>query len=173
MWDEVRLFSVELTCSFLFEPLSWSGSPQLLSSEENYHSTHSSQSDSQYGSPPRGWSEELDEHGHTLYVSEYTQEKVEPPAVHVCLFSLWSWWVFVLSVDKACGWTGTAVLLQRRWIQVRVGAAKGEITWQTSAVPAVASHSDSSCVLPGKMENPLVLHDHQAGRGSPAAFTVV
>ncbi|KAG7242491.1 hypothetical protein INR49_020983, partial [Caranx melampygus] len=24
---------------------------------------------------PRGWSEELDEHGHTLYVSEYTQEK--------------------------------------------------------------------------------------------------
>ncbi|XP_022609834.1 rho GTPase-activating protein 12 isoform X4 [Seriola dumerili] len=48
---------------------------ELLSSEENYHSTHSSQSDSQYGSPPRGWSEELDEHGHTLYVSEYTQEK--------------------------------------------------------------------------------------------------
>ncbi|XP_070842623.1 rho GTPase-activating protein 12b isoform X3 [Chaetodon trifascialis] len=46
-----------------------------LSSEENCHSTHSSQSDSQYGSPPRGWSEELDEHGHTLYVSEYTQEK--------------------------------------------------------------------------------------------------
>uniref|UniRef100_A0A672R3B2 Rho GTPase-activating protein 12-like n=1 Tax=Sinocyclocheilus grahami TaxID=75366 RepID=A0A672R3B2_SINGR len=31
---------------------------------------------SQYGSPPRGWSEELDEHGHTLYVSEYTNEKV-------------------------------------------------------------------------------------------------
>lgn len=51
--------------------------PQLLSSEENYHSTYSSQSDSQYGSPPRGWSEELDEHGHTLYVSEYTQEKVQ------------------------------------------------------------------------------------------------
>ncbi|XP_071341756.1 rho GTPase-activating protein 12b isoform X4 [Trachinotus anak] len=48
---------------------------EMLSSEENYHSTHSSQSDSQYGSPPRGWSEELDEHGHTLYVSEYTQEK--------------------------------------------------------------------------------------------------
>nr|XP_040023118.1 rho GTPase-activating protein 12b isoform X3 [Gasterosteus aculeatus aculeatus] len=46
-----------------------------LSSEEFCHSTHSSQSDSQYGSPPRGWSEELDEHGHTLYVSEYTQEK--------------------------------------------------------------------------------------------------
>ncbi|XP_077591943.1 rho GTPase-activating protein 12b isoform X5 [Stigmatopora nigra] len=48
---------------------------ELLSSEDNCHSTHSSQSDSQYGSPPRGWSEELDEHGHTLYVSEYTQEK--------------------------------------------------------------------------------------------------
>ncbi|XP_062415124.1 rho GTPase-activating protein 12b isoform X5 [Pungitius pungitius] len=46
-----------------------------LSSEEFCHSTYSSQSDSQYGSPPRGWSEELDEHGHTLYVSEYTQEK--------------------------------------------------------------------------------------------------
>ncbi|XP_070708786.1 rho GTPase-activating protein 12b [Pempheris klunzingeri] len=46
-----------------------------LSFEENCHSTHSSQSDSQYGSPPRGWSEEQDEHGHTLYVSEYTQEK--------------------------------------------------------------------------------------------------
>ncbi|XP_020796414.2 rho GTPase-activating protein 12b isoform X2 [Boleophthalmus pectinirostris] len=46
-----------------------------LSSEENCNSTHSSQSDSQYGSPPRGWSEELDEHGHTTYVSEYTQEK--------------------------------------------------------------------------------------------------
>lgn len=49
---------------------------QHLSSEENCPSTHSSQSDSQYGSPPRGWSEELDEHGHTLYVSEYTNEKV-------------------------------------------------------------------------------------------------
>ncbi|KAK9528239.1 hypothetical protein VZT92_014722 [Zoarces viviparus] len=48
---------------------------ELLSSEENCHSTHSSLCDSQYGSPPRGWSEELDEHGHTLYVSEYTQEK--------------------------------------------------------------------------------------------------
>ncbi|CAN9506230.1 unnamed protein product [Ophioblennius macclurei] len=43
--------------------------------EEACLSTHSSQSDSQYGSPPRGWSEELDQHGHTLYVSEYTQEK--------------------------------------------------------------------------------------------------
>lgn len=50
---------------------------QPLSSEENCLSTYSSQSDSQYGSPPRGWSEELDEHGHTLYVSDYTQEKVQ------------------------------------------------------------------------------------------------
>ncbi|XP_053540827.1 rho GTPase-activating protein 12b isoform X10 [Ictalurus punctatus] len=48
---------------------------QPLSSEENCLSTHSSQSDSQYGSPPRGWSEELDEHGHTLYVCEYNNEK--------------------------------------------------------------------------------------------------
>ncbi|KAF7705467.1 rho GTPase-activating protein 12b isoform X9 [Silurus meridionalis] len=46
-----------------------------LSSEEICLSTHSSQSDSQYGSPPRGWSEELDEHGHTLYVCEYNNEK--------------------------------------------------------------------------------------------------
>ncbi|CAF98830.1 unnamed protein product [Tetraodon nigroviridis] len=46
-----------------------------LSSEENCPSTFSSQSDSQCGSPPGGWSEELDEHGHTLYVSDYTQEK--------------------------------------------------------------------------------------------------
>ncbi|XP_051989623.1 rho GTPase-activating protein 12-like isoform X5 [Xyrauchen texanus] len=43
-----------------------------LSSEEN---CLSSQSDSQYGSPPRGWSEEMDEHGHTLYVSDNTNEK--------------------------------------------------------------------------------------------------
>ncbi|XP_041717946.1 rho GTPase-activating protein 12-like isoform X2 [Coregonus clupeaformis] len=52
------------------------GEMEPLSSEENCHSsTYSSQSDSQYGSPPRGWSEELDEHGHTLYVCEYTHEK--------------------------------------------------------------------------------------------------
>ncbi|XP_045080674.1 rho GTPase-activating protein 12-like isoform X1 [Coregonus clupeaformis] len=48
---------------------------QPPSLEDNCHSTYSSQSDSQYGSPPRGWSEELDEHGHTLYVSDYTNEK--------------------------------------------------------------------------------------------------
>ncbi|XP_041698460.1 rho GTPase-activating protein 12 isoform X5 [Coregonus clupeaformis] len=47
--------------------------PLLL--EDNGHSTYSSQSDSQYGFPPRGWSEELDEHGHTLYVNDYTNEK--------------------------------------------------------------------------------------------------
>ncbi|XP_077078486.1 rho GTPase-activating protein 12a isoform X2 [Siphateles boraxobius] len=45
---------------------------EVLSSEEN---CLSSQSDSQYGSPPRGWSEEMVEHGHTLYVSDYTNEK--------------------------------------------------------------------------------------------------
>ncbi|XP_036615497.1 rho GTPase-activating protein 12 isoform X4 [Trichosurus vulpecula] len=52
-----------------------SGDQELLSSEENYHSSCYSQSDSQYGSPPRGWSEELDERGHTLYTSDYTNEK--------------------------------------------------------------------------------------------------
>ncbi|XP_065809717.1 rho GTPase-activating protein 12-like isoform X2 [Labrus bergylta] len=46
-----------------------------LSSEDTCFSTYSSQSDSQYGSPPRGWSEEMDEYGHTLYVSDYTNEK--------------------------------------------------------------------------------------------------
>lgn len=51
------------------------GEPELLSSEENFHSICYSQSDSQCGSPPRGWSEELDEHGHTLYTSDYTNEK--------------------------------------------------------------------------------------------------
>ncbi|XP_055003323.1 rho GTPase-activating protein 12 isoform X3 [Sorex araneus] len=48
---------------------------RLLSSEENYPSLCFSQSDSQCGSPPRGWSEELDERGHTLYTSDYTNEK--------------------------------------------------------------------------------------------------
>ncbi|XP_051856165.1 rho GTPase-activating protein 12 isoform X3 [Antechinus flavipes] len=52
-----------------------SGDQELLSSEENYHSSYYSQSDSQCGSPPRGWSEELDERGHTLYTSDYTNEK--------------------------------------------------------------------------------------------------
>nr|XP_023956782.1 rho GTPase-activating protein 12 isoform X5 [Chrysemys picta bellii] len=48
---------------------------ELLSSEENDHSSCYSQSDSQYGSPPKGWSEELDEHGQTLYTNDYTNEK--------------------------------------------------------------------------------------------------
>uniref|UniRef100_A0A8C8HXR1 Rho GTPase activating protein 12a n=1 Tax=Oncorhynchus tshawytscha TaxID=74940 RepID=A0A8C8HXR1_ONCTS len=51
------------------------GETEPLLLEDNCHSTYSSQSDSQYGYPPRGWSEELDEHGHTLYVSDYTNEK--------------------------------------------------------------------------------------------------
>ncbi|XP_028328417.1 rho GTPase-activating protein 12-like isoform X8 [Gouania willdenowi] len=51
------------------------GRLQPLSSEDTCLSTYSSQSDSQYGSPPRGWSEEMDEHGHTLYISDYTNEK--------------------------------------------------------------------------------------------------
>ncbi|KAM8803512.1 rho GTPase-activating protein 12 isoform 2-T2 [Rhynchonycteris naso] len=51
------------------------GDQELLSSEENYHRICYSQSDSQCGSPPRGWSEELDEHGHTSYTSDYTNEK--------------------------------------------------------------------------------------------------
>nr|XP_046263783.1 rho GTPase-activating protein 12-like isoform X8 [Scatophagus argus] len=50
-------------------------SSEPLSSEDTCFSTYSSQSDSQCGSPPRGWSEEMDEHGHTLYISDYTNEK--------------------------------------------------------------------------------------------------
>ncbi|XP_053569836.1 rho GTPase-activating protein 12 isoform X1 [Bombina bombina] len=46
-----------------------------FSSEDNYHSTCDNQSDSQFGSPPRGWSEELDQHGHTLYINDQTNEK--------------------------------------------------------------------------------------------------
>ncbi|XP_053265589.1 rho GTPase-activating protein 12 isoform X6 [Podarcis raffonei] len=48
---------------------------ETLSSQENSYSSCNSQSDSQYGSPPKGWSEELDEHGQTLYTSDYTKEK--------------------------------------------------------------------------------------------------
>ncbi|XP_053739580.1 rho GTPase-activating protein 12-like isoform X2 [Synchiropus splendidus] len=51
------------------------GRLQPLSSEDTCFSAYSSQSDSQYGSPPRGWSEEMDEFGHTLYVSDLTNEK--------------------------------------------------------------------------------------------------
>uniref|UniRef100_A0A8C6PC46 Rho GTPase activating protein 12a n=1 Tax=Nothobranchius furzeri TaxID=105023 RepID=A0A8C6PC46_NOTFU len=50
-------------------------SNEPLSSEDTSFSTYSSRSDSQYGSPLRGWSEEMDEHGHTLYISDYTNEK--------------------------------------------------------------------------------------------------
>uniref|UniRef100_A0A3P8V492 Rho GTPase activating protein 12a n=1 Tax=Cynoglossus semilaevis TaxID=244447 RepID=A0A3P8V492_CYNSE len=39
------------------------------------NSTYCSHSDSQYDSSPRGWSEELDQYGHTLYVSDFTNEK--------------------------------------------------------------------------------------------------
>ncbi|XP_028933439.1 rho GTPase-activating protein 12 isoform X7 [Ornithorhynchus anatinus] len=48
---------------------------ELLSSEESHQSSCYSQSDSKCGSSPRGWSEELDERGHTLYTSDYTNEK--------------------------------------------------------------------------------------------------
>ncbi|XP_032421439.1 rho GTPase-activating protein 12-like isoform X1 [Xiphophorus hellerii] len=51
------------------------GGLQPLSSEDACFSAYSSQSDSLYGSPLSGWSEEMDEHGHTLYVSDYTNEK--------------------------------------------------------------------------------------------------
>nr|XP_033787377.1 rho GTPase-activating protein 12 isoform X2 [Geotrypetes seraphini] len=46
-----------------------------FSSEEICHDSWYSQSDRQCDCPPKGWSEELDEHGHTLYISEHTNEK--------------------------------------------------------------------------------------------------
>ncbi|XP_030259992.1 rho GTPase-activating protein 12-like isoform X6 [Sparus aurata] len=73
--DSSETTPLSLSPSFLpFLSLSI-GRFQPLSSEDTCFSTYSSQSDSQYGSPPRGWSEEMDEHGHTLYVSDYTNEK--------------------------------------------------------------------------------------------------
>ncbi|XP_040208556.1 rho GTPase-activating protein 12 isoform X2 [Rana temporaria] len=48
---------------------------EQLSSEENFHNTHENQSDIQYGSPPKGWSEELDPHGHTFFINDQTNEK--------------------------------------------------------------------------------------------------
>uniref|UniRef100_A0A3Q0QU37 Rho GTPase activating protein 12b n=1 Tax=Amphilophus citrinellus TaxID=61819 RepID=A0A3Q0QU37_AMPCI len=63
------------TRNFQGESHSTGESSEPLSSEDTCFSTYSSQSDSQYGSPPRGWSEEMDEYGHTLYVSDYTNEK--------------------------------------------------------------------------------------------------
>ncbi|XP_078393787.1 rho GTPase-activating protein 12b isoform X1 [Cetorhinus maximus] len=43
--------------------------------EESYRSIYSSHTDNQFDLPPRGWSEEMDERGQTLYVNEYTDEK--------------------------------------------------------------------------------------------------
>ncbi|XP_077347193.1 rho GTPase-activating protein 12 isoform X1 [Lithobates pipiens] len=51
------------------------GDHEQLSSEENYHNTLENQSDIQYGSPPKGWSEELDQHGHTFFINDQTSEK--------------------------------------------------------------------------------------------------
>lgn len=74
------------------------GRLQPLSSEDTCLSTYSSQSDSQYGSPPRGWSEEMDEHGHTLYVSDYTNEKVPACRAPSALSLLW--WLLGRLMDK-------------------------------------------------------------------------
>ncbi|XP_063308684.1 rho GTPase-activating protein 12 isoform X8 [Pelobates fuscus] len=59
------------------DELSSSSTEQLqqISSEDNFHSTCDNQSDSQYGSPPRGWSEDLDQHGHTFFINDQTNEK--------------------------------------------------------------------------------------------------
>ncbi|XP_040290188.1 rho GTPase-activating protein 12 isoform X1 [Bufo bufo] len=49
---------------------------EQLSAEENFHNAFdNNQSDSLYGSPPKGWSEELDQHGHTFFINDQTNEK--------------------------------------------------------------------------------------------------
>ncbi|KAM3929609.1 rho GTPase-activating protein 12 isoform 2-T2 [Leptodactylus fuscus] len=49
---------------------------EQLSTEENFHNAcDNNQSDSLYGSPPKGWSEELDQHGHTFFINDQTNEK--------------------------------------------------------------------------------------------------
>ncbi|XP_069585748.1 rho GTPase-activating protein 12 isoform X1 [Ranitomeya imitator] len=49
---------------------------EQISSEENFHNAcDNNQSDSLYGSPPKGWSEELDQHGHTFFINDQTNEK--------------------------------------------------------------------------------------------------
>ncbi|XP_077124604.1 rho GTPase-activating protein 12 isoform X4 [Ranitomeya variabilis] len=60
------------------DELSSSSTEQLqqISAEENFHNAcDNNQSDSLYGSPPKGWSEELDQHGHTFFVNDQTNEK--------------------------------------------------------------------------------------------------
>lgn len=49
---------------------------EQISAEENFHNAcDNNQSDSLYGSPPKGWSEELDQHGHTFFINDQTNEK--------------------------------------------------------------------------------------------------
>ncbi|XP_069815088.1 rho GTPase-activating protein 12 isoform X6 [Dendropsophus ebraccatus] len=60
------------------DELSSSSTEQLqqISAEENFHNAcDNNQSDSLYGSPPKGWSEELDQHGHTFFINDQTNEK--------------------------------------------------------------------------------------------------
>uniref|UniRef100_A0A8C6PAW7 Rho GTPase activating protein 12a n=1 Tax=Nothobranchius furzeri TaxID=105023 RepID=A0A8C6PAW7_NOTFU len=70
-----RTWKPPRNCGFKSTVGSYQNGTQPLSSEDTSFSTYSSRSDSQYGSPLRGWSEEMDEHGHTLYISDYTNEK--------------------------------------------------------------------------------------------------
>ncbi|OCT75549.1 hypothetical protein XELAEV_18030730mg [Xenopus laevis] len=54
---------------------SFSHADHELSADDICHSTCDNQSDSQCGSPPRGWLEELDQHGHTTFINDHTNEK--------------------------------------------------------------------------------------------------
>ncbi|XP_075683599.1 rho GTPase-activating protein 12 isoform X5 [Rhinoderma darwinii] len=60
------------------DELSSSSTEQLqqISAEENFHNACDiNQSDSLYGSPPKGWSEELDQQGHIFFINDQTNEK--------------------------------------------------------------------------------------------------
>ncbi|XP_075683596.1 rho GTPase-activating protein 12 isoform X2 [Rhinoderma darwinii] len=49
---------------------------EQISAEENFHNACDiNQSDSLYGSPPKGWSEELDQQGHIFFINDQTNEK--------------------------------------------------------------------------------------------------
>ncbi|XP_035489521.2 rho GTPase-activating protein 12 isoform X1 [Scophthalmus maximus] len=77
--DSSETTPLSLSPSFLpFLSLSIGRLQPLSSSEDTCFSAYSSRSDSRCGSPPpppSGWSEETDEYGHTLYVSDRTHEK--------------------------------------------------------------------------------------------------
>ena len=56
-----------------------------MAMEEKGTSLNKRKKESKYGSLPSGWSEEVDKYGHTMYVSDYTNEKEPGLSLTVCL----------------------------------------------------------------------------------------